>query len=334
MENSTRLDAVRVTIPGKIFVAGEYAVLRGETSLSASIGARLAVTVERQDTDRLIVHSSLWPEPRNVDTAAADEPLIQSLKFLRERHGIRGATITVESELSVAYGLGSSSAVRLGVHLGFAALYHQTLALDDSQRWLAAREAWRLQAELQGFASGYDFVTQLEGGYLEWQPDFENWPGPVKQLDINWLKNFVHPYAGGQGAPTATVGGGVRRWLDENPARWTELETKTRDLVAAFLSQNIEQTVQANEKHATFFRQAPFYPTGLYNLLARLPEFGRSWTFKTTGAGGEDAILLIGPRSELTLADSALRRQGWRPLPWSWTNEGSTLSLPLVERLS
>jgi mevalonate kinase len=318
---------LKARIPGKIMLCGEYAVLQGATSLAATVDSWLTVSIE--DDPQRLVSSDLWPHRIQLDKADSDhvqrEPLLQSsLLAAPKDHGFH---VHVASDLAVEHGLGSSSALRLGVHLGFRAWQKQPLPLSEAEAWSAAEQAWQEQLQQQSFASGYDTVVQLTGGLVRWTPS-AHWPGTIQKYDAECLSRWVHPYVGGQGAPTAKVGGSMRQWLTRT-GTWDQLRSASEDLreemEAVFLHGKLstQDLFQANARHRSFFQNGPGFPSALYNLLASLPGFDRSWTFKTTGAGGEDAILLIGEDCELMGVKKALSYHGWYPLGLGWQNRGA-----------
>ena len=57
----------------------------------------------------------------------------------------------------------------------------------------------------------------------------------------------------------------------------------------------------------------------------------KGWTFKTTGAGGEDAIFIIGPKNYLPKICRAIEDQGWRLFEGSWPESGSSVELVETE---
>lgn len=322
MEKKPKRRAIKVSVPGKIMLAGEYAILKGGRSLSATVGARLSLSISESSDFR--VRSNLWPTDVIVPLTKSTEPLIDSLQYAGNQFDIGHALVEVRSDLPVSFGLGSSSAVRLAAHIGLKAFAEQTVALKEPTLWASARDAWMLQKEQQGFASGYDLVTQLHGSFIAWQPDYASWPGTIKRLDLDWLNEWVHPYAGGEGAPTTMVGGSVKEWLFAQDL-WCDLKGISEDLIEAFLAKDFALIIQANRAHRELFQKAPFYPSHLYKLLASIDGFDRSWTFKTTGAGGEDAILLIGHTSDLTEVNRLLQEKGWNRLDSPWSSEGCQL---------
>ena len=75
----------------------------------------------------------------------------------------------------------------------------------------------------------------------------------------------------------------------------------------------------------SFLAESPHFPKSLAAHLAALPGCDQTWSFKTTGAGGEDALLVFGRKADITAADSALRSLGWHPMPASFTGHGLRL---------
>ncbi len=324
MHSEFQSSELSVSVPGKIMIAGEYAVLRGGSSLSAAVDAWLTLSIKPNSLGRPRVFSELWHEAKllNPDLSRPEpEPLLDSLRDLQRA----AVDVSVRSELQVAFGLGSSSAVRLAGEIGSFAYRNSIRELSPELVWSSAQTAWLRQKELQGFASGYDLVTQASGGTVLWSPDYSSWPGSVSKRSSQWLSQYIHPYVGGRGAPTTQVGGSVRQYLEEQRL-WSELMACNENFIRALDSERLIDVIHANIAHRSLFEDAPFYPSALRNLLASQANFDRSWSFKTTGAGGEDAILLIGSASEIRTADEVLRNQGWYPLPHSFTDRGSHMS--------
>lgn len=317
-------------------LAGEYAVLKGGRCLAATVDQWLSVTVgPRSDRGQGVkVHSSIWPRPIELAQLTASqcaaEPLLQTLEAYHNEAALGDLSIQVDSAIDVKSGFGSSTAVRL------AAL----LALDAWRRGRAeaspqgaaptllarAREVWQLQQKQQNFASGYDVLTQVSGGLMAWQPNYENWPGEVQRLPSSGLRRSVQVWIGGAGAPTAALGSKVQSWLAEG-RREAELFERSEELVAAlrlFLEEEgqhaaLERLMRANQAHRRILAAAPHYPLELLAKLEKLDGFDVTWTFKTTGAGGEDAVLLIGSPAALGTAAQAMGAAGWRRLEQPFT---------------
>ncbi|WP_231183622.1 mevalonate kinase [Haladaptatus sp. DYF46] len=153
--------------PGKVYLFGEHAVVYGEPAVPCAIERRATVTVESRDDDRLRVNAedlSLdgftieygrgTDETPDVDVSeslvrAATGYIDASVEQVREATGIpdAGFDITVESDIPLGAGLGSSAAVtvaaidaatrELGVSLSSDELadraYQAELAVQDGE---------------------------------------------------------------------------------------------------------------------------------------------------------------------------------------------------------
>ncbi|MFH5798503.1 mevalonate kinase [Haladaptatus sp. CMAA 1911] len=153
--------------PGKVYLFGEHAVVYGEPAVPCAIERRATVTVESRDDDRLRVNAedlSLdgftieygrgTDETPDVDVSeslvrAATGYIDASVEQVREATGMpdAGFDITVESDIPLGAGLGSSAAVtvaaidaatrELGVSLSSDELadraYQAELAVQDGE---------------------------------------------------------------------------------------------------------------------------------------------------------------------------------------------------------
>ncbi len=322
-------------MPGKILLAGEYAVLDGHPALSMAVDRHLTVTLTETQSGGWILASDLWQESRSLAAAhpqdIAGEPLFQVADFAQHHFALPHVHCRITSELDIRFGLGSSTALRLGVLLAAAALHHDLKRLDDNVTLEAAALAFRMQRVQQSFASGYDVLTQALGGVLLWTPDYQNWPGnSLKKLDPKPVTEYVQIFVGGAGAPTSKVGGSVRKALQES-GRQREYYDASQHIIRSWLlfwqegAEAFPKLCQDIAAQRRIFSSLPYFPEQLFRQLEALPGFDQKWTAKTTGAGGEDAILLIGPKAETQLATASLAREGWYPLPVHPAEHGASL---------
>lgn len=312
------------SVPGKVMLAGEYAVLLGGRALAMTIGRNLTVTATVGASPHgCIIASEFWGAARayqrldEADPRVRAEPLLGAVAFALHAYGIdRGVEVKVTSELDVRAGLGSSSALRIGTLMALAAASGQ-----DLHPWAIGRDAFDLQRRAQGRASGYDFATQLAGGVISFQRDggTATWPGRAERLGRpaeGAVPQVLRVVAGGRGAPTAKTMGGTFEYL-ESRGLLADLLPRSEALVDAFVQALGEGAptkalIAAVPPMRALFEESPAYPAATAQALKNLPGCDRSWTFKTTGAGGEDALLLIGGPDELTAPLQALAARGWK----------------------
>ena len=109
----------QVKVPGKVMLAGEYTVLEGGPALACTVDRFLTVTIDEKPISGIQVDSTLWPETKHVTSATESvEPLLQSVAFAANTYGANGYHLSVDSDLDLSFGLGSSSACRLGALMG------------------------------------------------------------------------------------------------------------------------------------------------------------------------------------------------------------------------
>ncbi|MCX6123348.1 MAG: hypothetical protein NTV34_01150 [Proteobacteria bacterium] len=332
---------VRLKIPGKIMLAGEYSVLRGGHSLAATIDRTMTVEVEAAiegsaNAATWTVGSDLWDEPRLISDLRAQEqePLLRAVQAGARKSGLSGGVVSVHSNLSIQDGIGSSSALRLGVSAAFDLLKNgrdSTTPSGVNRR--ALHQGWQLQAEAQGQASGYDLVAQYLGGLVEFHADFQNdeWTPHWFRLPVDSLSTFVHVFVGGAGAPTKTTMQSTNSWLDHS-SKGDRLLEFSENLVDAFMAQirfpaflHFKKLVEAVGAHRGLFTAIPTFPAEIARALAGTPGHDASWTWKTTGAGGEDALLLIGSQVAIRPAINTLFDLGWRRLDAKFCDTGISI---------
>ncbi len=318
------MKVTRAIVPGKIMLAGEYAVLDGGRCLSVAVDQWLEARA--QENPSYEIHSDLWSAPETLPEHTCAEPLLQTAAMAQKLwFPEQGFSLTIRSQLKVSFGLGSSSAVRLASLMALAKLAGEPLTIDE-----AGRMVRELQMGQQSFASGYDVLTQSRGGLLLWTPDYQSWPGPARKLEAARLHPWLHVYGGGSGAPTGQQGTSVRTWLKETQKAGT-LAVLSESLVDGFL-QVIEQGWAQGKSaflerlipHRRFFEAAPGFPHTVAKHLMQVPGFDQDWSFKTTGAGGEDALLLFGTAESLVPAHETLVSLGWSRLDLAFSEEGAS----------
>jgi len=203
--------------PGKVYLFGEHAVVYGEPAVPCAIERRARVTVEERSDDRVRVEA----EELTLDGFAvtwggdADDrpdvnvptPLVEAamgyidgaLAQARDAADVpeAGFDITVESDIPLGAGLGSSAAV---VVAGIDAATRE-LGVDLSREELADR-AYRVEHDVQdGNASRTDTFCSAVGGAVRIEGDDTEALDGVSHLPL------VVGYDGGAGDTGALVAG-------------------------------------------------------------------------------------------------------------------------------
>ena len=173
--------------PGKVYLFGEHAVVYGEPAVPCAIERRARVTVEERDDDRLRVHAEdlsldgFTVEYSDEANATPDVDVSESL--IRAGVGYvdaaveqardaanapeAGFDITVESDIPLGAGLGSSAAVTVaGIDAGT-----RELGVELSSEEVAER-AYQAELDVQdGEASRADTFCSATGGAVRVEGD-------------------------------------------------------------------------------------------------------------------------------------------------------------------
>ncbi|MBM4252976.1 MAG: hypothetical protein FJ146_13470 [Deltaproteobacteria bacterium] len=345
---------VAVSVPGKIMLAGEYSAIGGAPATAATLDRVLtaeATELEAPTIDGCRVSSDIWATTQLVPDGSApadypDEPLLATVAGAMQLYGVSNIELKVSSELPVAYGIGSSSALRLAVLAAFGdiARQKQQLApLAEDELGAVARTALQLQRTAQQQASGYDIATQWMGGIVVSQTsaDINTWPLALQRLGEGAtvrLANFTHVLVGGRGAPTGSAIGTTSRWLRDGgkgEARSDQLDqinTAINEALWAMLGADsaldlhqltcFKDLVTATRNHRRLFAGAPGFPSALFAQASQVLGWEERWAMKTTGAGGEDAVLIFGSSDDAAKVAAAVAPLGWHLLPSSFGAQG------------
>ncbi len=200
--------------PGKVYLFGEHAVVYGEPAVPCAIERRATVTVERRSDDRLRVHAEdlsldgftveYSGDAMGTPDVDVSEGLLEAamgyidaaVDQARDAAGEpdAGFDITVESEIPLGAGLGSSAAVTVaGID---AATRELGVPLEPTE---IAERAFRAEYAVQdGQASRADTFCSAMGGAVRVEDD------DCRQLDAPELP-FVIGFDGGAGDTGALV---------------------------------------------------------------------------------------------------------------------------------
>ena len=323
---------VTVEIPGKIMLAGEYAVMAGMPCIAAATSLTMKVSVAASPSRRLRLVSELWPVAREYDSLAelGDSPFEQAVAAgLSEYHALE---VVVISDLKVSYGVGSSSALRLGVLVAISSFLKECVP-SAAGVWQSAHLAWQIQRGAQGKASGYDVATQVAGGWVVYE---------VPQGDMN--QNAAKPVSGrphdvkvlvgGKGEPTAPRVGSTFAQIMAHPDGEAFLDA-SRALVALWSGPEtgLNELVKEVARHRKFLEAFDLVPLRVSRALTDLAGVDEAWSYKTTGAGGEDAILLVGNDQALAAPLARMAELGWHEIPSLLSGTGLNVDFDREERL-
>ena len=187
----TRRGTVLRHAPGKLFIAGEYAVIEpGHPAILVAVDRQVSVTVSGSDGTAVTIESDLVPgglrqrrhdgalAPADADGQPAQKSLghvVSAIEVVDELLTARGQPtppihVSIRSRLhrdGIKFGLGSSGAVTVATVT--AAASYSGLQLSPEQRF---RLAMLATARRDARASGGDLAASIWGGWIAYQaPD-------------------------------------------------------------------------------------------------------------------------------------------------------------------
>jgi mevalonate kinase len=166
---------VVVSVPGKIHLMGEHAVVYGKPALLAAINLRLTVTIEESDDFGIV-------------TPESDAYVRYAIEFLTQAHTlfrVPNVKISIDSMFPAGFHLGSSAAVAVGVAGAF------TYYVKNIWNPMAINQlAYEIEKKMHGNPSGGDNTTVTVGGFVWFRKELEFlksiWQLPMKlPADLN-----------------------------------------------------------------------------------------------------------------------------------------------------
>lgn len=270
--------------PGKVILFGEHAVVYKRHAVVGAINLRCYAKVER--FGEIKISSPLGVTGLDFER----HPYVSyALKRFSEVKRIGGVKIDIRSDIPVASGLGSSSAVTVAV---LKALNEEFEAgLSDEDIFEIAR---RVELDVQGIASGTDpFISTFGGTWLI--PD-------RKRLEIGDLRLLV--VNTGKKSVTREM---VRK-VAELRKMYPDVVDSVFDVVDSIALRSVDALKSFDLetlKFLFFANQCMLRAIGVSNreideLVEKLAEFGIS--AKITGAGGGGCVIGIGEEESIKKA--------------------------------
>ena len=307
--------SVTARAPGKLFVTGEWAVLRGAPALVAAVDRHASVTVEPGGEG--VVVESVAEGSSEYSAPLADGPLPGGdagavLAALRQRREpVRGLRVIVDS---CAFLVGER---KLGLGRSAATLVAAAAALapDEPPTHILARALEANGLFQAGQGSGADVVAAVHGGMVEVRRGAEGLAVVSRTLPAG-----LHLVAGWTGSPAPTTPLLVRFATAPTPAALADLSEAAVAAADAVARDDAATLLDAVERSAALLVRLgaeldlPLVTPALATLVRTANRVGAA--AKPSGAGaGDCGIALATSAAQAAAVRAAWQDAGILPLP-------------------
>ena len=285
----------KASAPGKVILFGEHFVVYGVKAILCAINKRITVSVEKIDENKISIKSNIGNLELEAGKSISEinSPLkpfyYLANKMIQTHDQTSGIEISVESEIPLGVGLGSSSACCVAGAAAISRLFTET---SKEEILKLAIEAEKTIFEN---TSGADCTVCTYGGLMEY--DKKNGFTKIESEPNFHLvianSNIEHT--------TETIVAGVKKFKDENEQEFSKLcddESKLVEVVLQLLKENnakeLGQKVTQNQEYLETI--------GISNEKLRdMIQIGQKSSFgaKITGAGGGGCIFALTDESNL-----------------------------------
>ena len=259
----------KVSVPGKVHLIGEHAVVYGEPAILTSIGRRVFVEAEKLDSDKVKISVNYDDKEKYEDETTVEEARTigrealrlweegsktgdfskvfelgkgnkfgwVSIGYIMEKLGIdSGVSVRVDQRVPLGSGLGSSSAYSVALAMALSKLFDKDATQDTANNL-----GYELERFKHGKPSGGDNSACSFGGLVWFKKGDPNIIKPLKDEIQYKLENFVLVYTK---KPEKTTG---------------ELVQAVRDLDEEFRNHRVKKLGELTNEMLDVLKQKDFH---------------------------------------------------------------------------
>ncbi len=275
--------------PGKIILFGEHFVVHGTKAILAAIDKRVTVTSDITENKIIKVNSQLGtlevPISSSYEKVKSEfRPFVYlANKIINSNQNVNGLEVTINSDIPIGVGLGSSSACCVAAAASISELFKE----------LSSEEILNISIEAEKTifpdTSGADCTVCTYGGMIE----YEQFTGTKKidnPSDLNLvIANSMIPHT------TKNSVERVSKFKENNEERFSQLcdlETKLIDEVIIAMKNNDATTLGLKmSENQKYLEEIQVSNDTLRNMISSLNEI--SLGSKITGAGDGGCIIAL-----------------------------------------
>lgn len=286
---------VIISVPGKLMLMGEYAVVYGQPCIVSAVNQRMKVSAES------INEPVFKLEAADLNVINYQKPIsdlgkgevLKEAKFAEfsvrnfvDKYKITsGFSIKTQSAFSANFGFGSSSAVVVGALKALVEL-HQ-MKISDKELFDIA---YKTVLDVQGKGSGFDVAAAIYGGTIY----FKNKGEIIEQLEIDNL-NLIVGYSGVKADTVSMV-----NIVSEKMKNYKEGMEKIFDNIGrlveeakiAIKDKDLERVGTLMDYNQSYLEDLGV-STDKLNLMIDAAKKAGAYGAKLSGAGGGDCMIAL-----------------------------------------
>jgi len=272
--------------PGKIILFGEHFVVHGTKAILAAIDKRVTVTSTFTDNKTIKVNSQLGTIEVPISSSHEEvksefRPFVYlANKIINSEQNVSGLEITLDSDIPIGVGLGSSSACCVAATASISELFNE----------LSSEEILKMSIEAEKTifpdTSGADCTVCTYGGMIEY-PSVEKIDNA---FDLNLLiANSMIPHNTKNSVEKVNK---FKKNDEERFSQLCDLETKLIDeVIIAMKNNNITTFGLKMSENQKYLEEIQISNDTLRDMISSLKEI--SLGTKITGAGDGGCIIAL-----------------------------------------
>jgi len=283
----------KASAPGKVILFGEHFVVYGVKAILCAIDKRITVTAEKTKEKKISIKSNIGKLELEKNTSLSEinsplKPFYYLANKVIKNHDT-GIEITVESEIPLGVGLGSSSACCVAGAAAISRLFTDTTKEEILELAIEAEKT------IFQNTSGADCTVCTYGGIMEY--DKKNGFTTIESKPNIHLvianSNIEHS--------TETIVAGVKEFKEKNEKEFSTLCKNESKLIEDVLKELKENNIKEIGKKV-IQNQEYLEKIGISNdKLRDMLKIGKNGSFgaKITGAGGGGCIFALTNKSNI-----------------------------------
>ncbi len=304
--------AITISVPGKLMLLGEHAVVYGSPCIVIAINKRMQVTTNL--TDEAIfnltaedIGFSNYQKPMqeigkdNIPKEAQFTEL--AVATFRDKYKTNsGISITTKSDFPPTFGFGSSSAVVVGVLKSLAELFGVKLFEKE-----LFDLSYKVVLDIQGKGSGFDLASAIYGGTIY----YKTGGSIIESLKTNEI-NLVIGYSGVKADTVSMINLTEEKMKNyQNGVRqiFNNIANIVEEAKGAILEKDWERAGTLMDYNQSYLEDLGVSTDKLNQMITAAKKAG-AYGAKLSGAGGGDCMIaLVSPERKKDI-EEAIKNTG------------------------